>query len=702
MPKLPGVEDLGPRPSFRPSGGYAGGGGRGYDVPPPGGSRAVAAAVEDVGSALYQGGATAFAIDKERKDQEAKYQEAAATASFLKQKVLLDNAFDNDPDYTTYGSRYADGMKKSRAAAAALIADPERRKFFDLKADTLEAEGAARIADKARAKEKDVGRGYMTDQLASLQDTAARASDEQTRTAALEAMNGVLLGARNRGHISYEEEAKLRQSSTEAFAERSLNALPFDQKLKALLGQGTAKAGTASPAGGDAFAEAADRHGVSADYLQRTAQIESGGNPEAKNASGARGLFQFMPDTARQYGLANPNDAGASIDAAARLGRDNSDALAKALGRSPSDAQLYLAHQQGAAGAVALMRGGDKPAVEALMPLYGSRAKAAAAITGNGGTADMTAGEFVARQNARYAQSPPAEVKVAQVASVAPAGGSIVDFLRPDKRQQMLDTTLRTLSVLEERDQRRAEKALKDAGDQAEKDLDAMAVDGTLTRDAIERRKSLLSPTAYKSALKALDPKQADVKDDRDAVLRLEPILDSPEAPALIDQSYQVGELSTTTYRSMREKVRTFQKDDQPDSPYRSGRKFLTTALDPGQIGPDPMMRQPLAIAQARALADFDAWSEANPKITRVQAMTKADELMRAWQTVGFSDMRLALPRPRGFTGNKADVTGADVAAARAAVVGALDRGEISNDQAKLELDPLDVWDRVLAKPVKK
>src|SRR5205823_2797501 len=34
------------------------------------------------------------------------------------------------------------------------------------------------------------------------------------------------------------------------------------------------------------------------------ALIESGGNPAALSPKGARGIWQFMPDTARRYGLA--------------------------------------------------------------------------------------------------------------------------------------------------------------------------------------------------------------------------------------------------------------------------------------------------------------------------------------------------------------------------------------------------------------
>jgi hypothetical protein len=63
--------------------------------------------------------------------------------------------------------------------------------------------------------------------------------------------------------------------------------------------------------------EAARKHGI--DPVFYTAQIEqeSGWNPNARSKAGARGLAQFMPDTAKTFGL-NPLDPVASLDAGAK------------------------------------------------------------------------------------------------------------------------------------------------------------------------------------------------------------------------------------------------------------------------------------------------------------------------------------------------------------------------------------------------
>jgi hypothetical protein len=65
-----------------------------------------------------------------------------------------------------------------------------------------------------------------------------------------------------------------------------------------------AEAGPASPVVAPPPAPPGDRpERLSYSLLQAVAQVESGGNPQALSPKGARGLMQFMPETARRYGL---------------------------------------------------------------------------------------------------------------------------------------------------------------------------------------------------------------------------------------------------------------------------------------------------------------------------------------------------------------------------------------------------------------
>ena len=140
---------------------------------------------------------------------------------------------------------------------------------------------------------------------------------------------------------------------------------------------------------------------VSSNYLATTAQYESGMNPNAWNKSGAAGLFQFMPKTAEQYGLTNPYDPEASTFAAAKFANNNATYLMNKLGFAPSDDQLYLAHQQGAAGAAGLLANPDAPA-SSIVGYQAVYQNLPSSMKGQAGS--MTAAEFAKVQSDAYAK----------------------------------------------------------------------------------------------------------------------------------------------------------------------------------------------------------------------------------------------------------------------------------------------------------
>ena len=95
----------------------------------------------------------------------------------------------------------------------------------------------------------------------------------------------------------------------------------------------------------DPIARAALRWNVPMDLLAAQLYAESGFNPFAHSPAGAEGIAQFMPGTAAAYGLDNPYDPVAAIDAQAHL-------MSDLLRRFGGKVALALAAYNAGAGAV--------------------------------------------------------------------------------------------------------------------------------------------------------------------------------------------------------------------------------------------------------------------------------------------------------------------------------------------------------------
>lgn len=270
----------------------------------------------------------------------------------------------------------------------------------------------------------------------------------------------------------------------------------------------------------------------------------------------------------------------------------------------------------------------------------------------------------------------------------------------------LVDRLQRRQIAAEEKNERQADKMLTEQGKVVSKELWSMwnpdPNKSRLTEEGVERYKSFLPVDEYKALRKAALGEDKDIRDNRDAIARLEPMLSQPGAAKEVDRAYNAGQLSGPTYRAMRGKAENLEAGNGPPKPYVAGRDYLSQALDPGQMGSDPFVRQALSLARVQALADFDTQVEQNPGLGRAEAVTMAQDLHARYQNVAFGQMRIALPRPAGYEGSKADVKIENVNAARRKVQADIDAKRISPEQAEQTLRQLETWEQIISAPAPK
>jgi hypothetical protein len=253
-----------------------------------------------------------------------------------------------------------------------------------------------------------------------------RSDDFARQAAQLKGLDGDIEVQRNRGH----NVAEIIKSATADGSQTSLQrAIDFfhtqydrmDPGSRATIEQ--ALKSQAASYDGQKTADIYMGRGVNLPpgYVNRTFQIESGGNPSAQSGSHG-GLGQFSPALEARYGIndSNRTDPAIQTRALSQENAENHDALARVLGHEPTPADYYLAHQQGVGGAVAHLSQPNLPAWQNMQHTIEGQEKGAGwakqAIWGNmtpdmkaqfpGGVETVTSGDFARMWAQRFYNQP--------------------------------------------------------------------------------------------------------------------------------------------------------------------------------------------------------------------------------------------------------------------------------------------------------
>lgn len=212
--------------------------------------------------------------------------------------------------------------------------------------------------------------------------------------------------------------------------------------------------------------------------------------------------------------------------------------------------------------------------------------------------------------------------------------------------------------------------------------------------DALDAMRPDMDPTEYRAARRALE---APIEES-DAVFErslLEGAHDLPPEDFRREalRAVEDGRLTAQSFQALTASNAEMHADTPVARAWRGGRSALGTSL---QAPPDDaggtLLSGPLSDAQSAAVADFDAWMRQNPEASPQEASEHAAKLAETWRGASVARMRGDLPQPYGFSGWPDAIDADVVAGAEDALMGALERGEISAADAAREARVMGAW----------
>lgn len=144
-------------------------------------------------------------------EREDKFAYAQAKSSLLQADISTRKELENDPDWSTYETRYQESMNKALEASTKGIRGNRDRALFEMDAKLDLERGLGEIRNSAKSKEIDWGRSTTDQTLEANRAAALNAPDDASRQALLMASKEQIIGAQQKGYFSEQEATNVFQ-----------------------------------------------------------------------------------------------------------------------------------------------------------------------------------------------------------------------------------------------------------------------------------------------------------------------------------------------------------------------------------------------------------------------------------------------------------------------------------------------------------
>jgi hypothetical protein len=189
--------------------------------------------------------------------------------------------------------------------------------------------------------------------------------------------------------------------------------------------------------------------------------------------------------------------------------------------------------------------------------------------------------------------------------------------------------------------------------------------------------------------------------DSKAALAAIVPDIDTRDVSKDLSDQLLKNQITSGTYKTLIERNRAALRDDQPTSPYRQGRDYIKTILDPSATGLGSAtvgIGGITAGLRADALMEYDSFVDANRdkiKANPTMALDYARDVGTRYRLVEFSTTTQALGVPRFYAGSRQQLQGGDetgLTEATRETVKRREAGELSDGEYLQQARTLRAW----------